>query len=103
MKKLISILLAVIMVACAFAACGEKTDPTDTPKDPAKSDSANPADTLSITPSSDKYRSYYQIWIGSFHDTDDDEIGDIPGIIEKLDYINDGDPNSGDDLGIDGI
>ena len=103
MKKLISILLAVIMVACAFAACGEKTDPTDAPKDPAKSDSSNPADTLSITPSSDKYRSYYQIWIGSFHDADDDEIGDIPGIIEKLDYINDGDPNSGDDLGMDGI
>ena len=105
MKKLISILLAVLLIACSFAACGENnsSDPTQAGKDPQPVSGGNPADTLTITPSSDKYRSYYQIWIGSFHDTNDDEIGDIPGIIEKLDYINDGDPNGGDDLGMDGI
>lgn len=58
---------------------------------------------IEAKPSEDKYRSYYQIWIGSFCDSNGDEIGDFSGIISKLDYINDGDPNGGDDLGMDGI
>ena len=42
----------------------------------------------------------YQIYPRSFKDTNRDGIGDLKGIIEKLDYLNDGTPNS---LGIDGI
>lgn len=53
--------------------------------------------------SQDKYRNYYEIFVSSFCDSNGDGIGDIGGIISKLDYLNDGDPNSGDDLGIDGI
>ncbi|MCH5202054.1 MAG: hypothetical protein J1F17_02500, partial [Oscillospiraceae bacterium] len=51
----------------------------------------------------DKYNNYYQIWIGSFCDSDNDKIGDIQGIISKLDYLNDGDDSTDDDLGITGI
>lgn len=53
--------------------------------------------------STDKYRNYYEIFVNSFCDSNGDYTGDIPGITEKLDYLNDGDPNGGDDLGIDGI
>jgi alpha-glucosidase len=42
----------------------------------------------------------YQIYPRSFKDTNDDGIGDLIGIIQKLDYLNDGTRNS---LGIDGI
>lgn len=53
--------------------------------------------------STDNYRNFYEIFVYSFNDSDGDGVGDINGVIEKLDYLNDGDPNSGDDLGIDGI
>ena len=53
--------------------------------------------------SQDKYRNFYEIFVYSFYDSDGDGIGDLNGVTEKLDYLNDGDPNGGDDLGIDGI
>jgi alpha-amylase len=46
---------------------------------------------------------FYEIFVRSFYDSDSDGIGDINGIIEKLDYLNDGDPQTSDDLGITGI
>ena len=51
----------------------------------------------------DNYRNYYEIFVYSFYDSDGDGIGDIKGVIEKLDYINDGDPNTDTDLGFNGI
>ena len=46
---------------------------------------------------------FYEIFVRSFYDSDGDGIGDFQGIIERLDYLNDGDPNTDDDLGIGGI
>lgn len=110
MKKILSLILALAMVMSVLAACGEKKEDSDSGKtassgktDGGKEASADPVDTLTAEPSTDKYRSYYQVWIGAFNDSNGDMVGDIPGIIDKLDYINDGDPNGGDDIGADGI
>jgi len=46
---------------------------------------------------------FYEIFVRSFYDSDADGVGDINGLIEKLDYLNDGDPETGDDLGVTGI
>ena len=48
-------------------------------------------------------RIYYHIFVGSFSDSNGDGIGDLRGIIERFDYLNDGDPNSGVSLGVEGI
>ncbi|MFA5719591.1 MAG: alpha-amylase family glycosyl hydrolase [Acholeplasmataceae bacterium] len=51
----------------------------------------------------DNYRTYYEIFVGGFSDSNKDGIGDIRGMINRLDYLNDGNPNSGKSLGISGI
>src|SRR5664279_629214 len=44
-------------------------------------------------------RALYQIYPRSFYDSNADGVGDIPGIIEKLDYLK----GSSSDLGVDAI
>ncbi|MBI4410387.1 MAG: DUF3459 domain-containing protein [Gemmatimonadetes bacterium] len=41
----------------------------------------------------------YEVFVRSFYDSDGDGIGDLRGLIEKLDYINDGNPREQRDLG----
>ncbi|MEJ2483924.1 MAG: alpha-amylase family glycosyl hydrolase, partial [Gemmatimonadota bacterium] len=41
----------------------------------------------------------YEVFVRSFQDSDGDGHGDLSGLIDRLDYINDGDPESGTDLG----
>ena len=41
----------------------------------------------------------YEVFVRSFYDSDGDGIGDLNGLISKLDYINDGNPASKRDLG----
>lgn len=48
----------------------------------------------------DNYRTYYEVFLYSFYDSDGDGIGDINGLIEKLDYIN---SDSDESLGCNGI
>ena len=42
----------------------------------------------------------YQVYPRSFADSNDDGVGDLPGLIDKLDYLNDGSEHS---LGVDAI
>ena len=51
----------------------------------------------------DNYRVFYEIFVGSFSDSDGDGTGDLRGIINRMDYLNDGDPQSGKSLGVEGI
>ncbi len=83
-RRILSLCLVATMLfsALAFTACG---------KDPK----ADPID--------DNYRTFYQIFVGSFSDGNNDGIGDLRGIINRFDYLNDGDINSGESLGVQGI
>ena len=48
---------------------------------------------------------FYEVFVRSFADSTtgplaNDGVGDLRGLIERLDYLNDGDPNTTDDLGV---
>lgn len=52
-------------------------------------------------------RVFYEVFVRSFQDsggdTAGDGIGDLQGLIERLDYLNDGDPQTTTDLGVTGL
>ncbi|MBP1703221.1 MAG: alpha amylase, catalytic region, partial [Chloroflexi bacterium] len=48
-------------------------------------------------------RVFYEVFVRSFKDSNGDGIGDLQGLIEKLDYLNDGDPTTTSDLGVTGL
>ena len=51
---------------------------------------------------------FYEVFVRSFADSTEgplagDGVGDLRGLIERLDYLNDGDPDTTDDLGVDAL
>lgn len=46
---------------------------------------------------------FYEIFVRSFYDSNGDGIGDLKGLIQKLDYLNDGNPATHTDLGVTGL
>ena len=83
------------LAACAAQSSAPSETPTEAPTEPAPVPVADPI--------SDNFRTYYQIFVGSFSDSNNDGIGDLRGIINRFDYLNDGDINSGKSLGVQGI
>ena len=46
---------------------------------------------------------FYEVFVRSFADSNGDGIGDLQGLIAHLDYLNDGDPETSSDLGVEGL
>ena len=46
---------------------------------------------------------FYEIFVRSFRDSDGDGVGDLAGLTSQLDYLNDGDPLTRTDLGVDAL
>jgi glycosidase len=45
----------------------------------------------------------YELFVRSFQDSNGDGKGDLQGLIDRLDHLNDGDPSTTTDLGVDAI
>lgn len=79
MKKQFLLLISAMLALCS---CGEKEDSSST-------SNVDPLDSL------DNNRTYYQLLVYSFADSNNDGIGDFKGIVDKLDYLV--------DLGVEGL
>ena len=110
MKRFMTILLCAAMllsiVGCNQQSQDPTADPTPTEKyeiDEERGEAiVNDAGTVTATNTGNN-RVFYQIFVGSFSDSNGDGIGDLRGIIDRFDYLNDGDHNSGLSLGVEGI
>ena len=78
-KRIVSAVLALVMLATLCAGCGGKSYVTENKIKYKYDQEINIVD--------DNYRNYYEIFVGSFYDSDGDGMGDLQGVIEKLDYI----------------
>lgn len=56
-----------------------------------------------ITLLQDDYRTFYEIFVGSFCDSDGDKLGDLAGVTSKLDYLNDLCADSDSSLHVGGV
>ena len=100
MKRMWIALLAAILCLAALplAGCqqesgGEQENETET-----ETGDQRPA----IEPVNDNYRTFYQVFVGSFSDSNNDGIGDIRGVINRMDYLNNG-KSDGTSLDVQGI
>ena len=105
MKRFLLCLLTVCM-ALAMAGCKEPAQEQPSaqtpPTDPATGEILlQGVGAAAENPGND--RVFYQVFVGSFSDSNGDGIGDLRGLINRFDYLNDGDPNSGKSLGVEGI
>lgn len=98
MKKAISLLLAAALML-SMAACTTQPEAGEN----LPEESTAQTQPVVVDPVDDNYRTFYQIFVGSFSDSNNDGIGDIRGIINRFDYLNDGNINSGKSLGVQGI
>jgi alpha-amylase len=46
---------------------------------------------------------FYEVFVRSFQDSNGDGKGDLRGLVSRLDYLNDGDPKTDADLGVDAL
>ena len=117
MKQLLSIVLAVAMLLC-LSGCLVQPNSTTVTTDPTQGQPMDNTGKYFLSQNNEAIvndaghietatqgnaRVYYQIFVGSFSDSNGDGIGDLRGIINRMDYLNDGDPNSGLSLGVEGI
>ena len=77
MKKLFSILFMIIISVSLYACTNDPKDPED------------PIDAYDFSELNPQHDVYYQIFVRSFADSDGDGIGDLNGIKENLDYLED--------------
>ncbi|MBW7474143.1 DUF3459 domain-containing protein [Paenibacillus oenotherae] len=107
-KNAVRSTLAVLLAGTVIAGCSDNGNSTESPAQSTNSPKTNA--TESNQPSSDTSvideqpsSVYYEIFVRAFADSNDDGIGDLNGLINKLDYLNDGDPSTDTDLGVEGI
>lgn len=104
MKKRLWIILCILGMAAAMPGCASEKKGTDSDNTAVQEEQKEQGiASLPLEVIDDKYRTYYEVFVYSFYDSDKDGIGDLKGLTQKLDYINDGDDATDTDLGCNGI
>ena len=104
MKRFLSVFLMAVL-AFSLAACTpaqQQSEGDGIPRDPVTGE-VLVQNVGTAKENNTNERVFYQVFVGSFSDSNGDGIGDLRGLINRFAYLNDGDPNSGKSLGVEGI
>ena len=84
-------LLPVFCIILLLAGCGYGTADTaeQTEETLSRGEDETERTEREIVIPDDNYRNYYEIFVASFYDSDGDKTGDLNGVAQKLDYIQD--------------
>lgn len=117
-KRLSPLLLFSFSLLLLLAACTTPATPTPAPTAPIEPTATPlPPPTETPLPTAEPFVNpypwwnntvWYEVFVRSFADSTTgplacDGKGDLQGLIENLDYLNDGDPNTHTDLGVTGL
>src|SRR5204862_4419120 len=80
----------LLVLAAALACSASRPAPVRSPGDRSRQTWANGA-------------VFYEVFVRSFQDSNGDGKGDLKGLISRLDYLNDGNPTTASDLGVDAL
>lgn len=104
-KKLLSVMLtgAMIVSGISFTGCSNSSDSgndtTTTTKDSDSSKTDEDVESEALQPATDptwaENAVFYQLFVRSFYDSDNDGIGDFNGVAKKVDYLK--------ELGVDAV
>ncbi len=114
MKNKLNVCLLLCLICFCLGACGKSEEGVllSNENTPTSLEQESTATSLSLMEEynpkevnviDDKYRTFYEVFVYSFYDSNGDGVGDFQGLTEKLDYINDGDDATNTDLGCNGI
>src|SRR6476659_7609473 len=98
--------VALLLTLGLFSGCRYRDpyQPPPPPPPPPDAGSGSDGGVVADTPLPWSRRAVtYELLVRSFQDSDGDGKGDLPGLISRLDYLNDGDPSTTTDLGVDAI
>lgn len=100
-----SLRLSLPLLLLALSACGARGCGAEPPPAPKPSAEAPPPPAPVARPSAAWWSGavFYEVFVRSFQDANGDGKGDIAGLISRLDYLNDGDPKTTGDLGVDAL
>ena len=98
--------MSIVTSACGSVA-GTASLAAPSPSSAAPSAAARPCPALGSSPEPGASgpawwtdRVFYEVFVRSFADSNGDGIGDLRGLTDRLDDLNDGDPATTDDLGV---
>lgn len=103
MKQFTKICIITIISVLSLGGCSTGSSDMTTSELPGSAELKNSETPEDLNIIDDNYRTYYEVYLGSFYDSNSDGIGDLQGLIQKLDYINDNDETTDTDLGCNGI
>jgi glycosidase len=87
--------LPVLVLTLLLSSCASAAAPA-LPSSPASTPAASGQSWL-------RGAVFYEVFVRSFSDSNGDGVGDLQGLISKLDYLNDGNPATTTDLGVDAL